>query len=148
MIVRKGICKTATLRFMSANCLQNWKRCYFNSYFSVKKLEKHRISFEIRCFLWLRRQDSNLRPPGYEPDELPTALLRDIWLRTSVLEYTTTAGCVCQGLFSKLQKFFVWVGVSCRKCQNRKPRKSNFLTKVGFLIFRCFYIIYAEYIVI
>ena len=29
--------------------------------------------------LWLRRQDLNLRPPGYEPDELPTALRRDIW---------------------------------------------------------------------
>lgn len=30
----------------------------------------------------LRRQDSNLRPSGYEPDELTSAPLRDVWDKT------------------------------------------------------------------
>ena len=29
-------------------------------------------------FTWLRRPDSNRRPLGYEPNELPTAPLRDV----------------------------------------------------------------------
>ena len=54
------------------------------------------IFFVTAC--WLRRQDLNLRPPGYEPDELPSALLRDIWHTRcfAVLDYNTTARRVCQ----------------------------------------------------
>ena len=37
----------------------------------------------MKIKLKLRRLDSNARPPGYEPDELPTAPLRDKLLAPS-----------------------------------------------------------------
>ena len=44
----------------------------FRNEFCFPKLEKRLISYEISRFsVWLRGQDLNLRPSGYEPDELP-----------------------------------------------------------------------------
>ena len=72
---------------------------FWTAPFCVKKLEKHRTSYRNPVFLWLRRQDSNLRPPGYEPDELPTALLRDFCALLRALMYYNTGIRFCQHLF-------------------------------------------------
>ena len=53
-------------------------REFISELFGPQSIRKSPEILQFQDFLWLRRQDSNLRPPGYEPDELPTALLRDI----------------------------------------------------------------------
>ena len=47
--------------------------------YSIQILNKksHLSCFEV-AFKWWRGQDSNLRPSGYEPDELPAAPPRDL----------------------------------------------------------------------
>ena len=39
----------------------------------IKNIKKGPTTWSTLLLFWLRWQDSNLRPSGYEPDELPTA---------------------------------------------------------------------------
>ena len=50
-----------------SNCskvVPKWFLGHFH--FTYKSKKNHGILIKYRAFLWLRRQDSNLRPPGYE----------------------------------------------------------------------------------
>ena len=71
--------KTKTTPILTRRWCQNWCQTSFDMFHFVSKSCKNKEKPRQKpWFLWLRRQDSNLRPPGYEPDELPTALLRDM----------------------------------------------------------------------
>ena len=48
--------------------------------FAHRNKKSTRFLSKSGAFVWLRGKDLNQRPPGYEPDELPAALPRDIYL--------------------------------------------------------------------
>ena len=76
-------------------------------------MEKKINPIQLDEVSWLRRPDSNERPPGYEPGELPTAPLRDVIILANDVLFSIADAKVL--IFSETAKknyyFFVFVWV-------------------------------------
>ena len=81
----------------------------------IKKPHSVDISTLLRFYLWLRGIDSNYRPLGYEPNELPTAPPRDV---TDNI-YFTTITYYCQYLYFNYMKKIAEICKDNLICKNK-----------------------------
>ena len=75
-------------------CAEIAGKPYFKRFSGIEKVQRN--SIKITLDLWLRRQDLNLRPSGYEPDELPDCSTPRYFY---CMDYYTTALSLCQPPF-------------------------------------------------